>query len=128
MFKFAAAQHIEQFARGLLYMNTLKYFVGLGSDSPRKDPDEGTSHLWRADGAILQVDLDGRFVPVGEIREMRSLPDAFQTANVFCLRVPSSSPSVSLMFGDLHGQVIAPPCAEGVAQQFLNFLPLRLGQ
>ena len=44
------------------------------------------------------------------------------------LRVPSSSPSVSLMFGDLQGQVSAPPCAQGVAQQFLNFLPLRQGQ
>src|ERR1019366_2777587 len=40
------------------------------------------------------------------------------------LRVPSSSPSVSLRFRDLRGPVIALPCAHGVAQQFLNFLPL----
>jgi hypothetical protein len=44
------------------------------------------------------------------------------------LRVPSSSPSVSLRFRDLHGQVIALPCAQEVAQQFLNFLPLLQGQ
>src|ERR1017187_8795586 len=44
------------------------------------------------------------------------------------LRVPSSSPSVSLRLGDLHGPVIALPCAQGVAQQFLNFLPLPQGQ
>jgi hypothetical protein len=45
------------------------------------------------------------------------------------LRVPSSSPSVSFRFRDWYGQVIALPCAQGVApQQFLNFLPLRQGQ
>jgi hypothetical protein len=44
------------------------------------------------------------------------------------LRVPSSSRSVSLRFLDLHGQAIAFPCAQGVAQQFLNFLPLPQGQ
>src|SRR5258708_10707426 len=43
------------------------------------------------------------------------------------LRVPSSSPSVSLRFRDLHSQGIALP-AQGVAQQFLNFLPLPQGQ
>ena len=44
------------------------------------------------------------------------------------LRVPSSSPSVSLRVRDLHSQVIALPWAQEVAQQFLNFLPLPQGQ
>src|ERR1035441_3154377 len=44
---------------------------------------------------------------------------------LLCLRVPSSSPSVSRRFGDLHGPGIALPCAQRVAQQFLNFLPDR---
>jgi type I restriction enzyme R subunit len=44
------------------------------------------------------------------------------------LRVPSSSPSVSRRFGDSHGPGIALPCAQRVAQQFLNFLPLPQGQ
>src|ERR1019366_10647322 len=44
------------------------------------------------------------------------------------LRVPSSSPSVSFIFRDLHGPVTALPYAQGVAQQFLNFLPLPQGQ
>ena len=44
------------------------------------------------------------------------------------LRVPSSSPSVSLRFRDLHGPVVALPCAQRAAQQFLNFLPLPQGQ
>ena len=45
-----------------------------------------------------------------------------------CLRVPSSSPSVSLRLRDLHDPVSALPWAQGVAQQFLNFLPLPQGQ
>src|ERR1035437_10071875 len=44
------------------------------------------------------------------------------------LRVPSSGPSVSLRFRDVDGPVIALPCAQGVAQQFLNFLPLQIGR
>src|ERR1035437_190805 len=44
------------------------------------------------------------------------------------LRVPGSNPSVSLRFRDLYGPVIALPCGQGVAQQFLNFLPLPQGQ
>ena len=44
------------------------------------------------------------------------------------LRVPSSRRSVIRRFRDLHGPVIALPCAQGVAQQFLNFLPLPQGQ
>ena len=47
---------------------------------------------------------------------------------LYNLRVPSSSPSVSRRFGDLHGPGIALPCAQRVAQQFLNFLPLPQGQ
>ena len=35
---------------------------------------------------------------------------------------------VSLRFRDLHGPVIAFPCVQGVAQQFLNFWPLPQGQ
>jgi hypothetical protein len=50
------------------------------------------------------------------------------TIRVANLRVPSSSPSVSLIFRDLQGPVTALPCAQGVAQQFLNFLPLPQGQ
>jgi hypothetical protein len=44
------------------------------------------------------------------------------------LRVPSSGQSVSLRFCDLHGPVVALPCAQGAAQHFLNFLPLPQGQ
>src|ERR1035437_8058234 len=54
--------------------------------------------------------------------------DAVFHWQVECLRVPSSRPSVSVRFRDLHGPVIALPCGQGVAQQFLNFLPLPQGQ
>jgi hypothetical protein len=45
MFKLGASQHIEQFAQGLLYMNTLKYFVEIETSSLRRDSHEGTSLL-----------------------------------------------------------------------------------
>ena|ERR1019366_8338921 len=54
--------------------------------------------------------------------------EPISTHIVLHLRVPSSRPSVSLRFRDLHGPVIALPCGQGVAQQFLNFLPLPQGQ
>src|ERR1019366_1523229 len=46
---------------------------------------------------------------------------AFISITDYHLRVPSSGPSVSLRFRDVDGPVIALPCAQGVAQQFLNF-------
>ena len=86
MFKFGANQHIEQFAQDLLYMNTLKQFVEIETSSLRRDSYEGTSHLWRGDGAILSVEVDGQFVPVGELQgPLRYQPDALQNVNVFCM-------------------------------------------
>ena len=100
-------------------------------------------------GRVLR-DQSGRVVRIAEERDILAEPDAAARQALLdvtegnCplyvvraailrrylenLRVPSSSPSVSLRFGDLHGPVIALPCAQGVAQQFLNFLPLPQGQ
>src|ERR1035437_8924948 len=59
---------------------------------------------------------------------LRLMIPGFWNWNRLHLRVPGSNPSVSLRFRDLYGPVIALPCAQGVAQQFLNFLPLPQGQ
>ena len=86
MVKFGSSDHIEQFAQGLLYMNTLKYFAEMEADALRKDSCEGTSHLWRGDGAILSVEVNGQFEPVGELRgPLRYRPDALQDMRVFCM-------------------------------------------
>jgi hypothetical protein len=86
MFKFGDKSHMEQFARGILYMNTLRHFVEVETSSLRKDSHEGVSHLWRGDGATLSVEVDGTYVPVGELRgPLRFQPDALQNVNVFCM-------------------------------------------
>lgn len=84
--KFGVRSHIEQFAEGLLYMNTLDYFAKLESDTLRTDSHEGTSHLLRGDGGILQIKFGDQFVPVAEIKgSMRYQPDALKSVNVFCM-------------------------------------------
>lgn len=99
MFKFGENQHIEQFAQGLLYMNTLKHFVETETSSLRRDSYEGTSHLRRGDGAIFQIQAipevakafkmpsaDGQFRPIANIRgPIRFQPDSLQSVNVFCM-------------------------------------------
>ena len=62
------------------------------------------------------------------IRKQLPRVDVGPRIDLIHLRVPSSSPSVSLRFRDLYGQVSALACAQGAAQQFLNFLPLPQGQ
>jgi hypothetical protein len=99
VFKFGAREHIEQFARGLLYMNTLKHFVEIETSSLRRDSHEGTSHLRQGDGAILEIKItpelakafnipsaDGQFKPIANLRgPIRFRPDGLQSVNVFCM-------------------------------------------
>src|ERR1017187_10384237 len=105
--KFGKRCHLEQFAQGRLYMNTLKHFVEIETSSLRRDSYEGASHLWRSDGAILSVKVDGQFVPVGELQgPLRYQPDALQKVNVFCMYALHESASDTLVdprnfdFGD----------------------------
>jgi hypothetical protein len=86
LLKFGASRHIEQFAQGLLFMNTLKHFVEIETSSLRMDSHEGTSHMLRGDGAILQVEVNRQFTPIGEIQgPIRYQPDILMNANVFCM-------------------------------------------
>jgi hypothetical protein len=119
MFRFGPSKYIDQFAQGLLYMNTLKYFVEQETNSLRRDSHEGTSHLRKGDGAILQIEMtpevakafnmpaDGEFKPIANLRgPIRFQPDALQSVNVFCmyaLRESASDTFVdagNLGFGD----------------------------
>lgn len=70
IFKFQTRQRIEQFVQGLLYMNTLEYFVkdeGGEGGLARNDPHEGMSHMVQGRGAILQMKTGGEFKAVGSI-------------------------------------------------------------
>jgi hypothetical protein len=92
--KFGALQHIEQFAHGLLYMNTLKYFVEVEASSLRGDLHEGTSHMLRGDGAVLDIEVDGQFKSIGEIRgPIRHRQPDILNVNVFCMHALRESAS-----------------------------------
>jgi hypothetical protein len=120
LFKFGASQHIAQFAQGLLYMNTLKHFVEVETNSLRRDSHEGTSLVRKGDGAILQIKItpevakafnisgtDGEFKSIANIwGPIRFQPNALQSVNVFCMYALRESASDVLVdprnfgFGD----------------------------
>ena len=114
MFKFGENQNIEQFARGLLYMNTLKHFVEIETSSLRRDSHEGTSHLWRGDGVTLSIRTaaDGPFTPIGGLQGLSYRPDALQNVNVFCMYALRESASETFVdprnfnFGDTFAILI----------------------
>jgi hypothetical protein len=86
LLKCGQKQYVDQFAEGLLYMNTLKYFMDAEADEHRSDPHEGTSYLLPWHGAQLSVKVAGEFTLLGEIQgPVRYQPDALQSANVFCM-------------------------------------------
>jgi hypothetical protein len=66
-FKFSSAEHIKQFAQGLLFMNTLKYFGSIEKNYARNDPREGASRIVQGRGPLLQVKTGERWEPVGTI-------------------------------------------------------------
>jgi hypothetical protein len=86
MFKFGARDHMEQFAQGLLFMNTVDHFVKVETSSLRMDSHEGTSHVVRGDGAILSIKVGEKFETVGEMKgPIRLQPDSLKDVNVFCM-------------------------------------------
>jgi hypothetical protein len=92
--KFGSRQHLEQLATGRLHMNTLEYFIKLETCSLRGDSHEGTSHIFRGDGAKLHIKIEGQFRPVAELRgPMRHRSDENLKVNVFCMYALRESPS-----------------------------------
>ncbi|HEV2711305.1 MAG TPA: hypothetical protein VGU67_13905 [Edaphobacter sp.] len=47
LLKMGQQDHMEQFRRGVLYMNTLNYFRGLDGDPARADRFEGVTHIFQ---------------------------------------------------------------------------------
>ena len=113
MFKFGARRHMEQFAKGLLYMNTLQHFVDVELHSLRKDSDEGSSFMLQADGAMLEVVLEGAFTPIAKIRgALYYRHPEILSVNVFCMYALRQTPSGvfvdsrNLEFGDTFAVII----------------------
>lgn len=89
LFKFGTRVHIDDFVRGTLYMNPLRYFAQLEADEHpdlRRDSFEGVGRLIQANGAMLSVQVDGDYQPVGQIAgAIQWRPNEGIQANLFCM-------------------------------------------
>ncbi len=59
LLKMGQREHMEQFRKGLLYMNTLKYFRGLDGDPARADRFEGVTHIFQPKDVIMKLSAPG---------------------------------------------------------------------
>ena len=107
--RFGPRSRIDQFVKGLLYMNTLDYFTRLEGDATRHDPNEGVTSMWQGDGATLEIKINNRYEHVANLcGPVRYWRDADQTVNVFCMyallaSASSNTPLIhldNLKFGD----------------------------
>ena len=55
LLKLGQREHMEQFRKGQLYMNTLKHFRDLESDPARADRYEGATHIFQPKDAIITL-------------------------------------------------------------------------
>ena len=115
LLKFASKEHVDDFVKGNLYMNTLGYFAHMEAEQQadlRRDSFEGVGALRQADGAILSMEVDGEFQPVLRIKgAIKWWPPAGIQANVFCMHALLSSSEPELIdernfhFGDTFAVV-----------------------
>jgi hypothetical protein len=110
LFKFCTKQHINEFVKGNLYMNTLRHFAELETEQVanlRSDRYEGLGGLIQADGATFSLMDLGQFTPVAQVSgSIRWHPLEEIRANVFCMYTlyASTGPKYiderNLQFGD----------------------------
>jgi hypothetical protein len=79
---------MEEFRKGVLYMNTLKYFEDLeGKCELRGDKDEGITAFYQAKGAMLsRQNNKGEYVPIGTITNQLKYREKYSVnQNIFCM-------------------------------------------
>lgn len=59
LLKMGQREHMEQFRKGLLYMNTLSYFRGLDGDPARADRYEGLTHIFQPKDIVMTISAPG---------------------------------------------------------------------
>jgi hypothetical protein len=123
LLKLGQREHMEQFRKGLLYMNTLKYFRDLESDPARADRYEGVTHIFQPKDIIITLSAPG----FGEIEiDSKDLAAATTVSmnselccNLFCLHAITAPVNGTLFppehewFGDSMVLVLN-------TQEFLN--------
>lgn len=59
LLKMGQREHMEQFRKGLLYMNSLSYFRGLEGDPARADRYEGVTHIFQPKDVSMRLSVPG---------------------------------------------------------------------
>lgn len=59
LLKMGQQEHMEQFRRGLLYMNPLSYFRELDGDPARADHLEGVTHIFQPKDVVMKFSAPG---------------------------------------------------------------------
>jgi hypothetical protein len=110
LLKMGQREHMEQFRRGLLYMNLLSYFRGLERDPARADRYEGVTHIFQPQDAVMRLSAPG-FGEIAISPEDLAAPTTISMnselcCNVFCLHAITTPvnrtlfPSEHEWFGD----------------------------
>ena len=86
LFKFGQRAHIDDFVRGCLYMNPLRYFVEVENSDPRYDGREGQGFWLQSDRVTFSVMIDGEYKPIpGLFGPIACANPENLNVNVFCL-------------------------------------------
>jgi hypothetical protein len=110
LLKLGQREHMEQFRKGQLYMNTLKYFRDLESDSARADHYEGATHIFQPKDVIITLSAPGFGDIVIDSTDLAAATTLSMNSelccNIFCLHAITAPvngtlfPSEHEWFGD----------------------------
>jgi hypothetical protein len=89
LLKMGQQEHMEQFRRGLLYMNPLSYFRELDGDPARADHLEGVTHIFQPKDVVMKFSAPGFGEFVVDSRDLAAATtlsmNSEHCCNLFCL-------------------------------------------
>jgi hypothetical protein len=89
LLKLGQREHMEQFRKGLLYMNPLKYFRDLESDRARADRYEGATHIFQPKDVVITLSAPGFGEIVVDSKDLAAATTISMNSelccNLFCL-------------------------------------------
>jgi hypothetical protein len=88
LIKFGKKCDMEEFRKGVLYMNTLKYFEAIEEKCElRSDKDEGLTAVYQVKGAMLsRQNSEGKYVHIGTITNQLKYREKYSVnENIFCI-------------------------------------------
>jgi hypothetical protein len=110
LLKLGQREYMEQFRKGLLYMNTLNYFRELDGDPARADRYEGVTHIFQPKDVIMRLSVPGfGEITIGseDLAAATTLSmNSESRCNIFCLHAITAPvngalfPSEHEWFGD----------------------------